>query len=170
MKKILMIVGLILALGAQASHAVNATGGNAVGAGGGKKAVSRMLDANGNPITFNDDKPWKVFAFEFQTAPAQLVDETNVAPKQGLIKRICLESAPATPVAASDWAIIWDTLTAANMTAGGPGRRLAPPIMRVSSLQSCVEINALFTSGVGVMQGQAAGSTYIYWRELGGSK
>lgn len=163
--KMILMVGLVLALGASA----HAAGGVAVGAGGGKKAVSRMLDANGNPIVFNDDKPWKVFAFEFQTTPAQLVDEAGVAPKQGLIKRVCLESGPAV-VAANDWAIVWDTLTASNMTAGGAGHRVAPPLVRVASATYCLEINAEFTSGAGVMQGLSAGSTYIYWRELGGYK
>ncbi len=167
MKKILMLVGLVLALGVSA-QALTA-GGNAVGAGGGKKAVSRMLDANGNPITFNDDKPWKVFAFEYATTPAQLVDESGVAPKQGLVKRICLESAPAL-VGATDNVVVWDTLAVAGMTISGVGRRIAPPIMRLSSVEKCVEINAEFTSGIGVMQGVSTGSSYIYWRELGGYK
>jgi hypothetical protein len=169
MKKILRLVGLVLALGAQAHSATNATGGNAVGASGGKKSVARMLDNSGNPIAFNDDKPWKVFSFEFQTAPAQLVDEAGIAPKQGLVKRICMESAPAIP-AALDNAVVWDTAVAATMSLTGPGRRIAPPIQRLSGVEKCVEINAEFTSGLGVMQGVSGGSTYVYWRELGGFK
>ena len=70
--------------------------------------------------------------------------------------------------AAADNVIVWDTVTAANMTTLGSGRRIAPPIQRVSGVEHCVEINAEFTSGIGVMNGLSTGTSYIYWRELGG--
>ena len=142
----------------------------AVGAGGGKKAVNRSLDASGNPVMFNDDKPWKVFEFAYQTAPAQLVDESAVAPKQGLVKRVCLESSVAAIATTSEIIVLWDTSTVAAMTMAGTGRRIAPPFPRASGTVACTEINAMFTSGLGVMSNVATGSAYIYWRELGGAR
>lgn len=164
MKKILMLVCFVIA-------AVNASaaGGVAVGAGGGKKYLGQSKDGNGYPLAIAADKAWKVFAFEFQTTPAQLVDEASVAPVSGMINRVCVESAVGIS-GASDIVVIWDTVTAANMTLTGAGRRLVPPIQRASNVQSCLEVNAEFTSGVGVMQSLNTGGTYIYWRELGGAR
>ena len=155
----MILVGLVLALSGVSAHAAS----GAPAAGGSIYPIARTLDASGNPVQFNEDKPWKVFAFEYQTAPAQVVDGSGKAPKTGLIGRICLESAPAIPLAA-DWAILWDTSVAANMTASGTGHRLAPPIMRVSGVQSCLDVRAEFKSGLGIMQGAATGSSYIYWK------
>ena len=56
MKKILMLVGMVIAL-----SAVKASAYSAQFLGAGKKANSRSVDANGNPLEINDDKPWKVF-------------------------------------------------------------------------------------------------------------
>ena len=139
----------------------------AVNSGGGKKSVARMNDSSGYPIQFNDDKPWKVFEVKDTSTAAQLVDESSVAPKQGMVKRVCLESAAAIP-AASDSVVFWDTVTAADIATSGAGRRIMPPVMRVSGVEKCLEVNALFTSGLGIKQGASVGSTYVYWRELGG--
>ena len=165
MKTILM-VGLVLALGVQA-YAAPVAAGNAVGTGGGKKTVDRSLTLDGNPLQFNDDKPWKVFSIEYVTAPVLVVDEGGVAPKQGLVKRICVESGVAAGNNA-DWTVVWDTLAVAGMTGTGIGRRIAPPIGHNTNAVTCVEVNAMFTSGLAIMQGAATGSSYIYWRELGG--
>ena len=161
MKTTLMLAALVLALCGAQAHAT------AIGAGGGKKSVSRSLDQNGNPLQINDDKPWKVFESAYTTVPAQVVDEAGVAPVQGLVKRICLESSSAA-IPASETAILWDTSVAANMTAAGTGRRIMPPLPRATGVVTCVEINAMFTSGLGVMNSATTGSTYVYWRELGG--
>ena len=157
MKKTLMIVGLILAVGG-AAHAASGTPNVTT-----KTGIVRTIDSSGNPVLFNQDKAWNVFAIEYQTTPVQVVDERGLAPKQGLISRICLESAPAIPLA-SDWAQVWDTGVAAGMSAAGTGHRIAPPFMRVSGVQACTDINAKFTSGLGIMQGAATGSSYIYWK------
>lgn len=163
MKKLSTMFALILAA-TLAGQFVHAT---AVGDSGGKKPVGRTMDANGYPLSINDDKPWKVFELKDTTTAAQVVDEDGVAPKQGMVKRICVESAPAIPVP-TDYTYLWDTITAADMAITGAGRRIAPPIQRLSGVEKCVEINALFTSGLAVDNGQAVGSTYVYWRELGG--
>lgn len=144
-------------------------GAVAIGAGGGKKSVARMIDNSGGPVMFSDDKPWKVFEVKDTATAAQVVDESGVAPKQGMVKRVCLESAAAIP-AASDSVIFWDTVTAADMATGGGSRRIMPPVMRVSGAEHCLEVNAMFTSGLGVKQGASVGSTYVYWRELGGNR
>lgn len=162
MKKIISLI-LALAFSVQSVHAT------AVGDSGGKKPVGRTMDANGYPISIDDDKAWKVFELKDTTTAAQVVDEDGVAPKQGMVKRICVESAPAIPVP-TDYTYLWDTITAADMAITGAGRRIAPPIQRLSGVEKCVEINALFTSGLAVDNGQAVGSTYVYWRELGGSR
>jgi len=166
MKKILMLFGLVIALGA-----VKASAYSAQFLGAGKKANSRSVDANGNPLQINDDKPWKVFEVTDMSVPRLLTDEAGVAPKQGIIKRICVESAVGLS-GVSDVAVVWDTAVAAGMTATATGRRLLPPIQRVTGVLSCVEINAQFTAGCGVIQSNSGntqtGSTFIYWRELGG--
>ena len=158
MKNTLMLVSLILALGVSAHAAAGAPG-----ASGGVKALARTIDSSGNELNIDSDKPWKVFAIEYQTTPAQIVDERGLVAKVGVVNRICMESAPAI-AAANDWAILWDTSAAAAMTASGTGRRLAPPIQRVSGVSSCVDVRAIFTSGLGIMQGVSTGSTYVYWR------
>jgi hypothetical protein len=156
MKKTLMIVGLILAAGG-AAFAASGTPNASV------KSYGRTLDASGYAVQIPSDKPWNVFAVEYSATAAQVVDARGNAPKQGLVGRICLESAPAIP-SASDWAILWDTITAANMTATGTGRRIFPPVQRVSGVEHCVDVNAQFTSGLGLMQGATTGSTYVYWK------
>lgn len=156
----MILVGLVLALCGVSVHA----SGVAVSAGESTLAkITRTNDASGNPVLFNDDKPWKVFAFEYQTTPVQVVDGQGKAPKNGIIDRICLESAPAIPLT-SDWVQVWDTNVAANMTAAGTGHRVAPPIVRLSGVQSCLDIRSEFKFGLGVMQGAATGSSYIYWK------
>ena len=157
MKKTLMIVGLILAVGG-AAFAASGTPNIVT-----KTGNARSNDSSGYPVLFNQDKSWNVFAIEYQTTPVQVVDERGLAPKQGLISRICMESG-ALGGLASDWAEVWDTGVAANMTAAGTGHRIAPPFMRVSNVESCSDINVKFTSGLGVMQGAATGSSYIYWK------
>ena len=157
MKKILMIVGLILAVRGAAFAASGDP--NSVT----KSGYPRSVDGSGNPIQFNQDKPWNVFALEYATAGAQVVDERGLAPKVGLVGRICLESAPAI-AATSDWAILWDTGVAANMTASGTGRRIFPPVQRVSGVEHCVAGNTRHTPGLGVMAGATTGSTYVYWK------
>lgn len=155
MKKYLMSL-MVLAICAGQSFATGATG-----SGGGKKSVARMNDSSGYPIQFNDDKPWKVFEVNATATAAQLVDEGGVAPKQGMVHRVCVESGSAL-------AIVWDTVTAADISASGSGRRILPPVLASAAAVVCVDINALFTSGIGVKNTTAVGSTYVYWRELGG--
>ena len=145
-----------------------AIGGAAFAASGTPQSVTktgngRTVDASGNPVLISNDKPWNVFSLEYATAGVQVVDERGLAPKQGLIGRICLESAPAI-AAPNDWAILWDTGVAANMTANGTGRRLFPPVQRVSGVEHCVDVNVKFTTGIGLMDGATTGSTYVYWK------
>ena len=158
MKKALMLAAA-LALVYGRAHATSISSS--------KKSVARMADSSGYPVMFNDDKPWKVFESANTTTPAQIVDEAGVAPKQGMVKRICLESAPAIPTA-DDNVILWDTSTAAAMDVSSTGRRIVPPLQRTSGVDRCVEINALFTVGLAVKNGKSEGSSYVYWRELGG--
>jgi len=151
---------MVLALCGVSAHAA----AGAVSAGESTLAkITRTLDASGEPVLFNDDKPWKVFAFEYQTTPVQVVDGEGKAPKVGLIDRICVESSVAA-ITTADWAIVWDTSVAAGMSASGTGHRLAPPIQRASGVTFCQEIRAEFKFGLGVMQNLSTGSTYVYWK------
>ena len=154
MKTLMTLMVLALVAGSANATAVNA--------GGGKKSVARMQDSSGGPIMINDDKPWKVFEVMNTATAAQLVDENGVAPKQGMVKRVCVETGAAT------LAYIWDTVTAANIVSSGEGRRILPPVVSTTTAVVCVEVNALFTSGIGIKNSAATGSTYVYWRELGG--
>ncbi len=161
MKKYLMSL-MVLALCA------GYVGATAIGAGGGKKSVGRMNDSSGYPIQFNNDKPWKVFEVANTATAAQVVDEDGVAPKQGMLHKVCVESGTAAGDAfLGQMAIVWDTVTAADMTVVGTGRRIIAPMSRATTAW-CLEINALFTSGLGIKNSSAVGSTYVYWRELGG--
>ncbi len=158
MKKTLLIAMLLALCGVQ-SHAA------AVGSRGGKKSVVRMLDASGNPIVFNDDKPWKVFE-STQPNTVLLVDEAGVAPKQGMIRQICMSTAATTT-----FGVIYDSNTIAGLSIASSGVRLAPPLVGSTTLTQCLQVNALFTSGVVVESNAAAGPStgvYVYWRELGG--
>ena len=155
MKMILMV--LVLAIGGAAF----AASGNPNSVT--KSGYPRSVDGSGNPFVISNDKPWNVFALEYATAGAQVVDDRGNAPKVGLVGRICLESAPAI-AAANDWAILWDTGVAANMTANGTGRRIFPPVQRVSGVEHCVDVNARFTTGLGIMAGATTGSAYVYWK------
>jgi hypothetical protein len=155
MKMILTV--LVLAIGG-AAFAASGTPSSVT-----KTGIARTIDSSGNPVQFNQDKPWNVFALEYATAGAQVVDERGQAPKQGIVGRICLESAPAI-AAASDWAILWDTAVASTMLATGTGRRIFPPVQRVSGIEHCVDVNVKFTTGLGLMAGATTGSTYVYWK------
>lgn len=165
MKKLSTMFALILAatLAGQFAQAV------ATGTGGGKKSVARMNDSSGNPVLFSDDKPWKVFEVAYTATAAQVVDEAGVAPKQGMIKRVCRETG-TTGSAHLEYVLLWDTITASDIAYATTGRRLAPPLPRATLTVECTEINALFTAGAAIKNSSAAGSTYVYWRELGGSR
>lgn len=152
-----ILVGLVLAIGGSA-FAASGTPSSSV------KSFVRSIDSNGNAIAFTQDKPWNVFALEYATAGVQVVDAAGKAPKQGLVGRICLESAPAI-AAASDWVILWDTAVAVgSMAATGTGRRIFPPVQRVSGVEHCVDVNTQFTTGLGIMAGATTGSAYVYWK------
>ena len=158
MKTILMLVAMALC-GVQA-HAA------AVGSRGGKKPVSRMNDSNGNPVLFNDDKPWKVFE-STQANTVLLVDENGIAPKQGMVRQICLSTAATTA-----FGVVYDSNTTAGLSIASAGVRIAPPIVASTTLTQCLQVNALFTSGL-VIEGNTGipyGGVYVYWRELGGFK
>lgn len=160
MKMLTMLVVLALCV-PQFAAAVS------VSSGGGKKSVARMLDSSGGPLSFNDDKPWKVFEVNATASAVQVVDESGVAPKQGMVKRVCVETG-STLTSVMLAVVLWDTATAAGVTLGGAGYRIMPPLMRATLTVTCTEVNALFTSGVAVLHSSAIGSTYVYWRELGG--
>ena len=164
MKKITMLFALILSL-----YGVQAQAGTAVGARGGKKAVARMLDSSGGPIGFNDDKPWKVYE-STSVGPFLVVDESGVAPKQGMINRVCIGTAPV-----SAWAVVYDTNTIAGPDVTDAGIRISPLLIGSATATQCFTLNALFTSGaaVEISAGMVpvaglGGGVYVYWRELGG--
>ena len=165
MKKLSTMFALILAaaLAGQFAQAV------ATGTGGGKKALFRTMDANNYPLAIDDDKAWKVFEVFNTATAAQIVDENGVAPKQGMIKKVCRETG-TTGSAHLEYVLLWDTITAADMALATSGRRLAPPLPRATLTVECTDLNALFTAGAGVKNSSAVGSTYVYWRELGGSR
>lgn len=159
MKKILSAAMFLLLCGLQA-HAA------AVGSRGGKKQILRTLDASGNPLAFNDDKPWKIFE-STQANTVLLVDESGVAPKQGMIRQICLSTAATTA-----FGVVYDSNTVSGLSIASSGVRIAPPIVASATLTQCIQVNALFTSGavVEMNTGIPYGGFYVYWRELGGFK
>lgn len=135
-----------------------------VSVGGGKiKSTSRSLDSSGNPVMFNDDKAWKVFEL-YGTTEVQVTDESSIAPKNGILHKVCVIS--GNPVV--DWALVWDSST----QTGGisvANRRLLPPLSpaSVASITCSPDLNALFTSGLRGANSSASGIMYIYWRGLG---
>lgn len=155
--KVLFAAMFAVLCGAQA-HAL------AVGSRGGKKSVARMIDSSGGPITFNDDKPWKVFE-STGIGQIQLVDESGVAPKQGMIGKVCIGTAPVTT-----WGVVYDSNTVTGTMSTATGLRLFPPVPASTTLLQCFTVNALFTSGavVEVSAAMAQNGFYVYWRELGG--
>ena len=135
-----------------------------------KRSLIAQRDASGNPIVFAGDKAWKVFELKDTTTETQVSDESAVAPVFGILHKVCVESAPSiagnSPVAVTDWALVWDTTTATG--AQGAGRRLLPPLMRATAALVCSpDLDVLFSLGLRVANGGAAGSTYVYWRGLG---
>lgn len=164
MKKILTVAAMLLTLCGVWARAAS------VSAIGGKKSVARMNDSSGYQVSFNDDKPWKVFE-STGVNPVQVVDEAGVAPTQGMIRQVCLSSAATTSSV-----FIYDSSSTASSTGNlGPGvvgKRLAPPIVGLAATEHCVQLNALFTSGLFIEVYPSAlvapGGAYVYWRELGG--
>lgn len=156
MKNLIAAMFLVLCVGSAHSAAVNARGG--------KKAIGRTADGNGYPITFNDDKPWKVFESTTNGA-SLLLDENGVAPKQGMIRQVCISSG-----AASTFAVVYDSNTTAGLSIASTGVKLIPQVNAITTGVTCVTPNALFTSGAVVETNGAVspGGVYVYWRELGG--
>ncbi len=162
MKKTLLIAMLLALCGVQV-HAA------AVGSRGGKKNGIRRADSSGNPVLFSDDVAWKVFE-STQANGVQILDESGVAPKQGVIHMVCLSTNAVTT-----WAIVYDSNTATGLASGAGqstyGIALMPPLAASTTLLSCTPVlNALFTSGavIALNSGIAQGGVYVYWRELGG--
>lgn len=146
---------------------------------GTRASLQRTLDANGNPIGIESDRPWKVFEVISSQSETQVTDEDGKTPTTGVLHKACLESGPAI-VQNNDWLIIWDSSAATGTAA--LGRRLLPPLMRASAAAStafgtqalrCTEVmDAIFTKGLRALQGQSTGvgTSYIYWRDLGGRR
>lgn len=155
MKKFILALA-VLATVVGSAHAI------AIGARGGQKAMTRSIDANGQPIAFNADKPWNVFELAYSAAVTQVVDNKGNAPKVGIVGRVCLESAATSALAATEWAKVYDasTIAATSVT----GSLLAPALMRVSGVATCTDLNAQFTSGLVLQNLDAAGATYVYWK------
>lgn len=154
MKKFLLALAVLTA-GVVSAHAV------AIGARGGQKAMTRTLDANGQPVTFTDDKPWNVFEVAYTAVATQVLDNKGNAPKVGIVGRVCLETGLA-GVAQNEWAAIYDASTVIGTSV--TGSRLAPPMVRATATVTCTSINAQFTSGLVIQNLDANGSTYVYWR------
>lgn len=131
-----------------------------------KVTLQKTLDASGNPLELESDKGWRVFEVPNTTTETQVTDENSVAPTSGILHKVCVESAPAETTKTSYYAIIWDS-SAATGGATVTARRILPPIMRLSEAEHCVEIDAIFSLGLRVLNGVPTGSTYIYWRGLG---
>lgn len=165
MKKLSTMFALILAasLIGQFAQAV------ATGTGGGKKQLGRSMDPNGYPLALSEDKAWKVFEVAYTATAAQIVDESGVAPKQGMIGKVCLETGTSGSAHLEN-VLLWDTITASDIAFATTGRRLSPPLPRATLTAECTTLNALFTAGAAVKNSSAVGSTYVYWRELGGSR
>ncbi len=142
----------------------------AIGSRGGKKAVLGINDASGNDLLVDDDKPWKVFE-STQIGRFQVVDESGVSPKQGTVRQVCISSVIAT----TEFIVAYDSNTTAGVNSTIPGIRLGPPFVGSTTKASCLQLNALFTSGlvieVSTQTGAgSSGSGYVYWRELGAYK
>ena len=155
----LMFLGAILALPAAEAFAGAVTSV--------RKSLTRTRDDSGNPIQIESDRAWKVFELANNTNETQVTDESGVAPTGGVLHKVCVESASGATLAATDWAIVWDSaaITGTNATS----RRLLPPLMRASAAVRCSDVlDAMFTRGLRALNGNGGvGSTYIYWRELG---
>ena len=134
-----------------------------------KKSLIGTKDANGYPLALESDKGWRVFEVANTTTETQVSDENAVSAVAGILHKVCVESRPTDTATATYYALVWDS-AAATGGAAVTGRRLLPPIMRVSEAEHCVEVNAVFTLGLRVMNGVASGSTYLYWRGLGDSR
>ena len=140
----------------------------AIGSRGGKKLGYGIRDYSGYPIMDSDDKPWKVFETT-QTGQFQILDEAGVAPKQGMVRQVCISSVSAT----TEYVVVYDSNTATGENLTVPGIRLGPPFIGSTTKASCLQLNAQFNSGlvieVSTQTGTgASGSAYVYWRELGG--
>lgn len=149
MKKFLLAL-VVLALGT-AAHAV------AIGAHGGQKSMSRTLDANGQPVAFTADKPWNVFEVAYTATVTQVVDNKGNAPRVGILGKVCLESGLTTVNTQ-----IYDA--SSTVATGLTGFRMAPPLVAVTQVMSCTDINGQFTSGLVIQNSGSTGSTYVYWK------
>lgn len=162
MKKVILMGLALLFAGQNFAFALSSS------RGGGKKALIRTNDANGNPLQIDSDKGWKAFEYTDVTTEVQVTDESGVAPAQGILHRVCIESG----VAAVDYLLIWDTST----QTGGVrvlNRRLLPALFVASTYgMTCTpgDLNILFTAGLRVLQSSAVNRNYIYWRGLGDSR
>lgn len=155
--KVLFAAGVVLALCGAQAHAI------AVGSRGGKKSVARMGDSSGFPIGFNDDKPWKVYV-STQSGAVQIVDESGVNPRQGMLYQVCLGTGAVTT-----WAVAHDSNTITGLGQLTAGTQLTPLFPASATLVQCQQFNAMFTSGL-VIETSVALPTgaLVYWRELGG--
>jgi hypothetical protein len=156
-----ILVGLALALCVSQVGAVSVTRT--------KKSLISTKDANGYPVVLESDKGWRVFEVVNTTTETQVSDENGVNAVQGILHKVCVESRPVDTSPATYYAIIWDS-AAATGGASVTGRKLLPAIIRASEAEKCVEINAVFTLGLRVLNGVASGSTFVYWRGLGDSR
>ncbi len=150
--------------------AVSISHSAAIGSRGGKKPVLGINDASGNDLLIDDEKPWKVFE-STQTGRFQVVDESGVAPKQGMVRQVCI----STVIATTEYVVAYDSNTTSGVNVNTQGIKLGPPFMGTTTKATCLQLNALFTSGlvieVSTQTGTgASGSGYVYWRDLGSYK
>lgn len=160
--KILLAAVLAVLVGSGQAFALSSS------VAGGRKSLVRSIDSNGNPLAIESDKGWKVFEL-IGTTEVQVLDEASVAPKQGILNKVCIE----TGTGGVDYALVWDT----SSQTGGVNvvnRRLLPAFYAATATGATVPtlnctpvLNALFTAGLRGMNSAAGGRLYIYWRGLG---
>lgn len=167
MKKLILALA-VLALASSAHATAVTVYANAIGSVGGQKSISRTLDANGLPVNFTADKPWNVFEYAYSTTIAQVVDNKGNVPKVGIFGKICVDTGLGTLAAPTEWTNVYDSSTTSNgaVTFGATvvGRRLGPSFIRSSTVITCTDINAQFTSGLTVQSADANGGAWIYWK------
>ncbi len=103
------------------------------------------------------------------TGRVQVVDENGVAPKQGMVRQICISSVTTTDA----YVVIYDSNTVAGNNVSTPNIKLGPQLQGATTKPLCLQLNVEFTSGLVIeistkTSPGASGSGYVYWRELTG--
>ena len=116
-------------------------------------------DGNGVQFQFPEVLGYKVFEDSASAAAVLLTDELGNSPVCGILHKVCINGG-------ANYTVGFDTNTASGVTVSGAGS-VTGQLNAVASVLTCATYDVQFNAGLAVVNSDANGASYWYWRTCG---